>query len=323
MDYFYNFESIDIYPFIKEYEGKRIEDLFQNHQIVTNNMGEFMEIIWKESTLPNDLSLEKSRKNLLHNLKTVYYIGDKIERKLMRRGVKSLYDLKINLRYMSSANTILKLIKTKDYNLLCENRYINDLDVAFCFNLEELLFIDIETMGSYNSPIIIIGLGYYRKENFEIHILFARNFTEEISICEHLKNVILPHFKCFVSYNGKSFDIPYISNRFLYYFDENPMITEEDIPYENYNTKFHHIDLYHNCRRKFKEEFEGFTLTNMEEKMLNIKREIDIPGILVGLCYRKYLEDPLRNTGLIKKIIEHNYYDIYSMPLILQKLLEE
>ncbi|MFW9947162.1 MAG: ribonuclease H-like domain-containing protein, partial [Candidatus Odinarchaeota archaeon] len=230
---------------------------------------------------------------------------------------------KINLKYMNSANILLKLIKAKDYNSLSENRYINDLDVAFCFNLEDLLFLDIETMGSYNSPIIIIGLGFYKKEIFEIHILFARNFTEEIAIFEHLKNNVLPHFKCFVSYNGKSFDIPYISNRFLYYFDENPMITEEDIPYENYNTKFHHIDLYHNCRRKFKEEYEGFTLTNIEEKMLNIKREIDIPGILVGLCYRKYLEAPLRNTGLIKKIIEHNYYDIYSMPLILQKLLEE
>lgn len=323
MDYYYNFESIDIYSFIKGYEGKRIEDLFQNNRIIKNKMGEFMEIIWKESTFPCDINLNKSRKRLLHNLKTIYYIGDKIERKLIRRGVKSLYDLKINLKYMNSANTLLKLIKTKNYNLLCENRYINDLDVAFCFNLEDLLFLDIETMGSYNSPIIIIGLGFYRKEIFEIHVLFARNFTEEIAICEHLKKEILPHFKCFVSYNGKSFDIPYISNRFLYYFDENPMITEEDIPYEKYNTKFHHIDLYHNCRRKFREEFEGFTLTNVEEKIINVKREIDIPGIIVGFCYRKYLEDSLKHAGLIKKIIEHNYYDIYSMPLILQRLLEE
>lgn len=323
MDYYYNYESIDIYPFIKGYEGKRIEDLFQNNRVIKNNMGEFMEIIWKESTIPYDINLDKSRKRLLHNLKTIYYIGDKIERKLVRRGVKSLYDLKINLKYMNSANTLLKLIKAKDYNSLSKNRYIRDLDVAFCFNLEDLLFIDIETMGSYNSPIIIIGLGFYRKENFEIHVLFARNFTEEIAICEHLKNKVLPHFRCFVSYNGKSFDIPYISNRFLYYFDENPMITEEDIPYKDYNTKLHHIDLYHNCRRRFKEHFEGFTLTNMEEKILNLKREIDIPGILVGLCYRKYLEDNLKHTGLIKKIIEHNYYDIYSMPLILQKLLEE
>ncbi|MFX0206485.1 MAG: hypothetical protein ACFFDT_10910, partial [Candidatus Hodarchaeota archaeon] len=133
-----------------------------------------MEIIWKESTIPCDINLDISRKRLLHNLKTIYYIGDKIERKLVRRGVKSLYDLKINIKYMNSANTLLKLIKAKDYNSLCENRYIRDIDVAFCFNLEDLLFLDIETMGSYNAPIIIVGLGFYRNEIFEIHILFAR-----------------------------------------------------------------------------------------------------------------------------------------------------
>ena len=59
MDYYYNFESIDIYPFIKGYEGKRIEDLFQNNRVIKNNMGEFMEIIWKESTIPYDINLDK------------------------------------------------------------------------------------------------------------------------------------------------------------------------------------------------------------------------------------------------------------------------
>lgn len=322
MNFYYNFESIDIYPLIKEYQGKRIEDIFQNHRIIKNNMGEFMELIWKVHSFSSKLDLNTSRKKLIQNLKTVYYIGEKIERKLLRRGVKTLYDLKINLKYMKSANTLLKLIKSKEYNSLCKNKYINDLDVAFCFELNDLLFLDIETLGAYDSPIIILGLGYFNKDIFEIHIFFARDFSEEIAMCEHLKNEILPHFKCFVTYNGKSFDIPYIANRFLYYFDDNPMISKDDIPYEMSNSKFHHIDLYHNCRRKFRDNFTGFTLTNMEEKILNMKRNFDIPGILVGLCYRKYLEDPLRHIGLIKKVIEHNYYDIYSMPLLLQRLLE-
>jgi len=323
MDYYNNFEDINISPLIKGYEGAKIEDLFQNHEIINNSMGEFMELIWNESLCPPNINLNKSKITLLQNLKTVYYIGEKVERKLVRRGVKSLYDLKINLKYMHSVNTLLNLIKKKDYASLCYNRYINDLDVAFCFELEDLLFLDIETMGTYNSPIIIMGLGFFRNKIFEIHILLARDFSEEITILEHFQNEILPHFKCFVSYNGKSFDIPYIANRFLYYFDNNPMITEQDIPYETSNTKFHHIDLYHNCRRKFKEEFEGFTLTNIEKKILDIKRNFDIPGVLTGFFYRKYLEDPFRYGGLIKKVIEHNYYDIYSMPLLLHKLIEE
>ncbi|MFX1411565.1 MAG: ribonuclease H-like domain-containing protein, partial [Promethearchaeota archaeon] len=221
----------------------------------------------------------------------------------------------------SSASHILRLIKTRDYKTLKKNRYIDDLDLSFCFKIDDFLFLDIETLGLYDSPMIIVGLGYYSHNKFEIHIFFARDLEEEIAICEHLKNEILPNFKCFVTYNGKTFDIPYIANRFLYYFDENPMISNEDEPYETNNTKFHHIDLYHNCRRRLKGKFNNYTLTNMEKKLLNWERKNELPSSLVGICYKKYQKNPNRYLSLIKEIIEHNYYDVYSMPLILKELL--
>jgi uncharacterized protein YprB with RNaseH-like and TPR domain len=99
------------------------------------------------------------------------------------------------------------------------------------------------------------------------------------------------------------------------------MISENDIPYEKNNTKFHHIDLYHNCRRKFKGMFESYTLIEMEDKLLRWDRHNELPSNLVGLCYKKYKRDPERYVGLMKEVIDHNYYDLYSMPLILQKLL--
>jgi uncharacterized protein YprB with RNaseH-like and TPR domain len=323
MDYYYNFETLDITHIADQYKDKKIEDLFRNHDIVSNTMGQFMEIIWKEEAFQCDLNLSLSKKKILRNLKTIYYIGETLERQLNRKGVKSLYDLKINLKYNLSAHRVLDLIENKEYRSLRRNKSIFDLDVAYCFDLEELLFLDIETLGLYDSPIIMVGLGYFKNNNFEIHILFARDLEEEIAMCEHLKTEILPKYNCFITYNGKSFDIPYIANRFMYFFDENPMISEEELPYERFNSKFHHIDLYHNCRRKYKGTFENFTLTCMEEKLLNIKRENELPSSLVGLCYKKYLDAPLRYVGLVKEIIEHNYWDLYSLPLILQKLLED
>ena len=321
MDYYYNFETFDITHLADQYKDKKIEDIFSNHNIVRNTMGQFMEIIWKEEAFQCDLKLSVSKKKILGNLKTVYYIGDNIERQLNKKGVKSLYDLRINLKYNLSAHRVLDLIENKEYRSLCRNNNIYDLDVAFCFDLEELLFLDIETLGLYDSPIIMVGLGYFKNNKFEIHILFARDLEEEIAMCEHLKTEILPNYKCFITYNGKSFDIPYIANRFMYFFDKNPMISEEEEPYERFNSKFHHIDLYHNCRRKYKGSFEKFTLTDMENRLLNMKRENELPSGLVGLCYKKYLEAPLRYVGLVKEIIDHNYWDVYSMPLILQKLL--
>jgi uncharacterized protein YprB with RNaseH-like and TPR domain len=323
MDYFYNFETLDISHIADQYKDRKIEDLFPNHSIISNDMGEFMEIVWKQENFQCDLKLFLSKKKILRNLKTVYYIGESLERQLNKRGVKSLYDLKINLKYNLSAHQVIDLIENKKYRSLCKNKNIYDLDVAFCFAPEELLFLDIETLGLYDSPIIIVGLGYFKNNKFEIRILFARDLEEEIAIYEHLKTEILPFYKCFVTYNGKSFDIPYIANRFMYFFDENPMISEEEEPYGRYNSKFHHIDLYHNCRRKYKGYFESYTLTDMENKLLNLSRENELPSGLVGLCYKKYLEAPLRYVGLVKEIIDHNYWDIYSMPLILQKLLEE
>ncbi len=322
MDYFHNSESFDITHLVDQYSGKKLEDFFPKHKIVQNEMGEFVEIIWKENDFSPELDLLSTKKNLLRNLKIVYYIGENIESNLNKRGVNTLFDLKTNIRYRDSANELLKLIKNKDYKTLNKNRYIYDIDVSFCFSLEELLFLDIETLGLYDSPMIIVGVGFYKNSQFEIQLYFARDIGEEIAICEHLRKKILPNFKCFITYNGKSFDIPYIANRFLYFFDENPMISENDTPYEKINTKLHHIDLYHNCRRKFKGKYNRYTLTNMEEKLLNWKRKNELSSNLVGMCYRKYRKNPERYVGLIKECIEHNYYDVYSMPLIFNKLLK-
>ena len=101
------------------------------------------------------------------------------------------------------------------------------------------------------------------------------------------------------------------------------MISDEDTPYKCFNTKLHHIDLYHNCRRRFKGEFNNYTLTNIERQLLNWERENELPSSLVGYCYKKYKKNPERYIGLIKECIEHNYFDVYSMPLILYKLIEK
>jgi len=322
MDYFFKPESFDIHPLVKQYNGKEVEELFDNYQAISNEFGSFMDISWKITDFRNSLNHHHTKKKVLYDLKTVYYIGECVERDLKKRGVKTLYDLRMNFKYNRSAISILESIKSKDYQSLYSNKNINDLDVAFCFESNDFLFLDIETLGIYDSPVIIVGLGYFQDGIFTINILFARDLEEEIAIFEHLRTKILPFFKCFVTYNGKTFDIPNIANRFMYFFDENPMISIEDSPYEFSNTLFHHIDLYHNCRRKYKEKFYDFSLTNMERKLLDFKRENELPGSTVGVFYRKYLENPRKYVGLIKECIEHNYWDIYTLPLIFQKLLE-
>ena len=322
MNSHHNFGSFNIESLIKQYKGKRIEDVFPNHRIRNNKLGSCMEIYWDIANYSCNLDLKLTRKKLLTNLKTIYYIGEKIERKLLKKGVLSLFDLKYHLKYCHSVNNILESIRNKDYRVLCEHKDIFDLDVLFCFEKEELLFLDIETLGLYADPIILVGLGFFKMEYFMMRIIFARNLDEEMALLEHLRINIFPHFKCFISYNGKSFDIPYIANRFLYFFDENPMIFNDEITYQHINTKFHHVDLYHNCRRKFKGEFANYTLTQVEKELLGFKRKNKLTGNLVGECYKLYQQDPRRYAGVVKEVIEHNFWDVYSLPLILETVIK-
>ncbi len=314
--------DFNITDIIAEWKGKQLEEIFDNQKEISNGLGHCLEISWNCKDIPYSLPLRKTNKNIINNLKTVYNVGKLTEMKLKRRGVKTLRDLKGHLRFGRGAMEVLVQIQQRDFRNLSKNRYIYDLDTSFCFQIEDLLFIDIETLGVYDAQVIIVGIGYYEKKQYHIEEFFARSLEEEIAICEHLRNEILPHFKCFVSYNGKSFDIPFIVNRFLYFFDENPLISKNDIPYKDTNTIFGHIDLYHNCSRIFKGEFNNYQLTTIEEELLNWERKNDLPSYMVGLCYRKYLKNPDKYIGLIKEVIEHNYYDIYSMPLILDVLLK-
>ena len=173
-------------------------------------------------------------------------------------------------------------------------------------------FLDIETAsgGGLGNYITTIALYDGSSVHYYVHGHNLGKFVEDIE-----------RYRVIVTFNGKSFDIPYIANRLLYFFDENPMISCNDVPYENANSKYHHIDLYHNCRRKYKGLFNNYTLTNIERKLLEMKRENELPSSLVGFCYQLYLEDPQKNVGLIREVINHNYWDIYSLPLILNRLL--
>lgn len=322
MDLHYNLDGFDISELVKSYRGKDINTIFSNHRIVKNEMGEFMELYWDIRELSNNFNLSKTKNRILTNLKTVFCVGENYEQHFLKRGIKNLYDLKHNLRFSRAATKILELIKARNHSELQKNNHIHDIDLSFCFQLRDMLFLDIETLGICDSPMIMVGFGFFDNGVFKIRILFARKIEEEIAMCEYLKNEIFPAFKCFVTYNGKSFDIPFISNRMLYFFDDNPLISEEYEAYKHVNTLFHHIDLYHGCRRKYKGLFRDYTLTTIEQELLGWVRENELPSSLVGECYRKYQSNPERYSGLIKEAIEHNYYDIYSMPLIYKKLLE-
>jgi uncharacterized protein YprB with RNaseH-like and TPR domain len=110
-----------------------------------------------------------------------------------------------------------------------------------------------------------------------------------------------------ITFNGKSFDLPYIKQRLAYYGLDAPL----DNP---------HFDVLHFTRRALREKLVDCRLETVE-KYLGIKRDINIPGALVPSFYDTYLRT--RNVGPLVAIVEHNKQDLLTLGTLFSKLYEE
>ena len=188
-----------------------------------------------------------------------------------------------------------------------------DYDISYFFKhngmdetipVEELLFLDLETtslsVGTGNYPFLT-GLGFVKDESFVIDQFFMHDFGVEAAILRHL----LPYFqkaRGIVTYNGKTFDMPLIKNRYR-------MNRVQQFPLD-----ITAVDLLYPCRRIFKSLYENCTLKTMEERVLGISRSDDIPGWLIPEVFFSYQRHG--ETERLPIVIEHNRRDIESLLIL-------
>ena len=172
------------------------------------------------------------------------------------------------------------------------------------FNLK---FMDIETLGLSNVPIILIGIAEIKGKYIESNQYLLRNKEEEPALIEAYLSHI-DEASVHVTYNGATFDIPFIRNRARRYrIDCNLDQT--------------HFDLMYPARNLWKDILPNCKLTTIEEHLFNIKREDDVPGAYIPDYYNTYLVT--KNIGPLVPIIEHNRMDIVSLADFLKKMYEE
>ncbi len=176
--------------------------------------------------------------------------------------------------------------------------------LAKVLNIKKYCFFDIETTGfnKKNSRVILIGLLYLEKENVIIKQYFANTLNQEKQLLEKFKTTIAG-FDTLISYNGDTFDIPFLNSRYKY---NN---------FDFYIDKKNSFDLL-KIVRKYKKDLK---LKNCKlktvEKSLNINRKDKISGKESIKMYYNYLnnnDDQLKQT-----ILKHNFDDIYYLPKIL------
>jgi uncharacterized protein YprB with RNaseH-like and TPR domain len=166
---------------------------------------------------------------------------------------------------------------------------------------EELLFLDIETTGlamGTGTYAFLVGIGYFGQEGFHVDQYFMRDFTEEETLLSLLEDAIAP-FQQIVTYNGRSFDLQLLSNRYLMSGMVPPFEKKTD------------LDLLYLSRRFFKEKLENCRLTTVERDILGFEREGDVDGSLIPALYFRYLR-----TGEfpeVDNVLQHNVWDVLSM----------
>lgn len=191
-----------------------------------------------------------------------------------------------------------------------------DIDREFYFpdyiNEDECVcFFDIETDGLSHTRnnIVLVGLLIYSKSRSRIVQMFCEHTNEEQTLILMLSK-LLKSVDTIVTYNGSSFDIPFVKKKLLKY------------GVDNFFDSISHIDLYSKVRKyKVELELENCKLKTVERK-LGIYREDTITGKESVMLYKEYLSNPCHSIR--KTILKHNYDDIYHLPDIfkIEKFLD-
>ncbi len=169
---------------------------------------------------------------------------------------------------------------------------------------EDLVFVDLETTslsigaGSY---AFLFGLGTVQGRTLVVEQYFMHEYSEEPAILRKMLKTFQE--KTAVTYNGHSFDIPLLKNR--YRINRVP-----GFPVEKKS-----IDLLHPSRAVFKSLFENCALSTLETRVLGIARTDDIPSWLIPEVYFSYQKTG--ETQRMGSVIAHHRQDIASMALLL------
>lgn len=249
------------------------------------------------------------------DLTLVHGIGMATARRLKARGYATIHDLAGHPRFRHAADRVIRQLRRPDSADMMElvgRRHSRShplvLETAGLHEPEEYLFLDIETLGLFSRPVILVGVGTIDRGQLVISQYLLRTIDEEpaalLAALSHL-SIDRP---ALVTYNGKSFDLPYLQDRLAYY----GLGILGGIP---------HFDLLHFTRALWRERYPSLRLCALEKEILNITRQQDVPGQMVPEFYETYLRTG--NCGPLVPVVMHNRQDVLSLALLFFNLIKE
>lgn len=169
--------------------------------------------------------------------------------------------------------------------------------------LSELAFLDTETtglVGGAGTLVFLVGVGRFIENRFVLRQYFLRDPGEEAAMLEALRED-LRAASGFVTFNGRSFDLPLLEMRYVMGLRDRWKLTS-----------WPHLDLLHPARRLWRRELPNCRLSTLERRVLGVRRtEDDVPGAEIPGLYLDYLRTG--ETGPLRRVVYHNEVDVLSL----------
>jgi tetratricopeptide (TPR) repeat protein len=140
---------------------------------------------------------------------------------------------------------------------------------------------------------------------FVVRQFFLRDYPEEKALLESLAEA-LADCDGLVTFNGKTFDVPLLETRYALARMKSPL------------ERLVHFDALHPSRRLWKLRLESCKLTVLEEAILGIAREGDVPGSEIPAIYFDYLRSG--DARGLQPVFYHNALDVVSLAALTVEL---
>lgn len=295
---------------IETYHDTSMEDFFKGEVIETKN-GSCYRINHQRRLKLNTLPRNKAMDHMNRDLKLIKGIGESKAEKLKDEGYITIDDLRDHRIYRNDACKITEMLDCGEFKSLSEyvtGRYSKSHPTALYTSSflrdENFLFLDIETLGLKNVPLILIGVAAIENNKIVVDQYLLRDLDDEKAALE----AFLTHIDSdtvFVSFNGQTFDVPYIRARMRQHNIRNDLTNP-------------HMDLLHFSRRMWRHELPNCRLQTLEKHLFDMERVDDVPSSMVPSFYKTYHETG--NIGPLIPIVEHNREDVVTLARILSRL---
>jgi len=299
----------------RDYEGLPFEKVMPG-DIVDNDYGTCYRVTATSRGALHRADTEKTRQDLLGSVDLVRGIRGKTRMRLQEKGFNTLADLENHPRFCGESKRIRELLEAGSTEELAEvigarlsKSHPTVLGLSGLHDDADFLFLDLETMGLFaGQPLVVAGLASLRPDNtIIVEQYVVRDFPDELALLYEVNRQVGSH-KVMVTYNGKSFDLPFLTGRSAYY---GIKLRPPGV----------HFDLLHFCRRAYRGELDGCSLRSIEQTILGLSRDTDLPGELVPEFYYEYLRTG--NAGFLKPIVDHNRQDVESLVNVFSELVAQ